>query len=171
MSRAMNGLMVFGMSMIGFLIGAVILQAACVLYNKLAGVEGAWHDLAADDAGPTDSKTTDWAGGVPKLSLGYALSIVCITAIVNAVVGFLIGRGLRGARPAVGGGLWSVSPLAFLIALPANLLVMGAMLPTRFGKGLLVALLYLLLWLVLVLVLVAAVFAVALVLRGVLKTA
>ncbi|MGH7225382.1 MAG: hypothetical protein ACRELF_19350, partial [Gemmataceae bacterium] len=67
--------------------------------------------------------------------------------------------------------LWAVPPVAFLIALPANLLLMAAMLPTRFGKGMLVALLYLLIWLVLVLVLVAAVFVVALVLRGGLKTA
>lgn len=170
MSRAMNGLMVFGMSMIGCLLGAVILQAACVLYNKFAGVEEAWHDLTADDAGQTDSKTMDWAGGVPELSLGYALSVVCITAIVNVVVGFLVGRALRGARSAVGGGLWAVSPLAFLSALPANLLVLGAMLPTRFGKGLLVALLYLLIWLVLVLAIVAAVFAVALVFQVALKT-
>lgn len=166
----MNGLIYLGLSMIGSLIGAVILQSACVLYNKLAGVEGAWHDLTADDAGQADSRTSDWAGGVPKLSLGYAMSIVCITAIVNAVVGFLIGRGFRGARPAVG-GLWVVSPLAFLLALPANILLMGAMLPTRFGKGLLVALLYLLIWLVLVLAIVAAVFAIALVLQGGLKTA
>ncbi|MGH7172353.1 MAG: hypothetical protein ACRELG_18915, partial [Gemmataceae bacterium] len=90
---------------------------------------------------------------------------------VNAVLGFLIGRGLRGARVAVGGGFWAIPSLALLLALPANLLVMGALLPTRFGKGMLVALLYLLIWLVLVLVLVAAVFVVALVLRGGLKTA
>lgn len=171
MPRAMNGLLFFGLSMIGFVIGAIILQAACVLYNKLAGVEGAWRDLTADDTGHTDSKTTDWAGGVPKLSLGYAMSIVCITAIVNAVVGFLIGRGFRGARAAVDAGLFSVSPLALLMALPANLLLMGAMLPTRFGKGLLVALLYLLMWLILVLAIVVAVFTVAVVFRGVLKTA
>lgn len=165
MSRAMNGLMVLGMWMIGALVGAIILQSACVLYNKLAGIEGSRHGLAADDASQTDSKTTDWAGGVPKLSLGYAMSIVCITAIVNAVVGFLIGRVLRGSRAAVGDGLWAVPPLAFLIALPANLLLMAAMLPARFGKGLLVALLYLLIWLILVLVLVVAVFAITLLLR------
>ncbi|MGH7174128.1 MAG: hypothetical protein ACRELG_27995 [Gemmataceae bacterium] len=171
MLRAMDGLMVFGMSMIGFLIGAIILQVACGLYNKLVGVKRSWDGLAADGAGQMDSKATHWAGGVPKISLGYAMSIVCITAIVNVVLGFLIGRSLRGVGATVGGGLWAVSPLAFLIALPANLSVMAAMLPTRFGKALLVALLYLLIWLVLVLALVAVVFAVALVLQGMLQTA
>jgi hypothetical protein len=170
MSRAMNAFLVFGISMIGFFIGAIILQAACVLYNKLAGVEEWWRGLEADDAGQTDSKTTNRAGGVPKLSYGSALGVVCITVIVNAVFGFLIGRVLRGGRAAVGSSLGAVSPLAFLLALPANLLVMSAMLPTRFGKGLLVALLYLLIWLTLVLI-VAAVVGVALVLLGVLKTA
>lgn len=159
MSRAMIAFIAFGMMMIGFMIGAFILQAAWVLYNKFAGVEESWHGLAADDAGKADSKTTDWVGDVPKLNLSYAMGIVCITIIVNAVFGFLIGRGLRGAGAAVGGGLWAVSPVAFLIALPANLLVMAAMLPTRFSKGLLVALLYLLIWFVFVLI-VAAVFAV-----------
>ncbi len=170
MSRTMSSLIVFGLSMIGFLVGALILQAACVLYNKLAGVEESWQVLETDDIGQADSKTMDWMGGVPKPSLGYAISVVCITAIVNAVLGFLIGRGLRGARVAAGGGLWEVSPVAFLIALPANLLVLSAMLPTRFGKGLLVSLLYLLLWLVVVLAIGAAVFVVALILQ-VLKTA
>jgi hypothetical protein len=171
MSRAMNGLILFGTTMIGFVIGAIILQAAWVLYNKFAGVEGSWQGLAADDAGQTDTKTTDWVGDVPKLSLGYALSVVCISAIANAVVAFLVARVFRGARAGVGSGLWAVSPLAFLTALPANLLVMSAMLPTRFSKGLLVALLYLLLWIVLVLAIGAAVFAVALVLREGLNTA
>lgn len=163
MSDAMNAFIAFGMVTTGIFIGAIILQAASVLYNKLAGLE-------ADDADQTDSTTTDGAGGAPKLSYASALGVVCITVIVNAVAGFLISRGLRGGRSAVGSGLWAVSPLAFLIALPANLVVMGAMLPTRFGKGLLVALLYLLIWLVLVSI-VAAVFAIALILRGMLKTA
>lgn len=171
MSRAMTAFIVFGISMIVFVIGAFLLQAACVLYNKLAGVEESGQCLEADDARQTASTTTEWAGGVPKLSLSYALGVVCITMIVNAVVGFLIGRSLRGARVAAGGGLWAVSPFAFLVALPANLLVMSAMLPTRFGKGLLVALLYLLLWLVLVLAIVAAVFAVGVIFRGTLKMA
>lgn len=169
MSRAMNAFLVFGMSMLAFFIGAVILQAAGVLYNKFAGVAESGHGLEADGAGQTDSQTTDWAGGVPKFSYASALGVVCITMMAHAVCGFLIGRGLRGVRVAAGGGLWSVSPLAFLMALPANLLVLGALLPTRFGKGMLVALLYLLIWLVLVL-LVAAVFAVALILRGGLNT-
>lgn len=171
MSRAMTGLIVFGMSMIGVFIGAIILQAACVLYNRFVGVEVSWHGLEPDGVGQTDSKTTDWADGVPKLSLGHAMSVVCIALIANTVFGFVIGRGLRGALPPVGNGLWAVSPLAFLIALPANLLVMGAMLPTRFGKGLLVVLLYLLIWVALVLAIVVAVFAVALIFRAVLQMA
>lgn len=170
MSRTMSGFILFGMSMIAFLLGAIILQAACVLYNKLAGVEKSWSGLKADDAGQTDSKTTSWAGGVSLLGFGEALSVVCITMILNAVLGFLIGRALRGVRAAAGSRLGEVSPLAFLLALPPSLLVMGAMLPTWFGKGLLVALLYLLLWLVLVLAIGAVVFAVALILPGVLPT-
>lgn len=170
MSRSMYAFVGFGLLMIGFAIGAIILQGACVLYNKFAGVEESRDDLETNDTGQTASKTTDGAGGVPKLNYASALGIVCITVIVNAVFGFLIGRVLHGAQVSVDGGLWSVSPLAFLIALPANLLVMGTMLPTRFGKGLLVALLYLLIWLVFVLM-VAGVFAAALILRGTLKMA
>ncbi len=171
MSRTMNAFLVFGVSMIVFFVGATILRAACVLYNKLTGVEESRHGSEADGAGEADSKTTDGAVGVPRLSLSHALSVVCITLIVNVVLGFLIGRGLRAARLGFGGSLWAASPIAFLIALPANLLVMGALLPTRFGKGLLVALLYLLIWLVLVLAIVAAVFAVSLILQRFLKTA
>jgi hypothetical protein len=181
MPHALDGLMIFGAVLIGLFIGALILQAACVLYNKLAGVsaplsrsppmERRWemevaeeprHSFALDDADEPAFEDADRPSGVPKLNLGQAMGIVCISAIANAVVGFLIGRLLGSVRVAAASGLWATSPLAFLIALPANILVMGATLPTSFGKGLLVALLYTLIYLILGIVIAAIVFAIIL---------
>jgi hypothetical protein len=162
MPHTFDGLVLFGVALIGFLIAAIILQAVCALYNKLAGAAEPRHGFAPDDTDQADSMVADWPGGVPKLSLGQAMGIVCISAIANVVVGFLIGRLLGGGRAAVGRGLWATSPIAFLIALPAGILVMGATLPTSFGKGLLIALLYLLIWLVLGIVIITIVFAIIL---------
>ncbi|MFN0050749.1 MAG: hypothetical protein ACKV0T_01070 [Planctomycetales bacterium] len=127
---------------IGSLIGAIILRAACSLFNRLAGSSSA----------------------VPEPSFGQALGIVFATTIANCVVSF-------GARLVIGGGAVAggMSPqtaqiISSLVSLPIGVLVMSAMLmallPTTFGRGLLVSLLYLLVGILVGLVIGVIIFAV-----------
>jgi hypothetical protein len=99
---------------LGTVLGAVLLRAACALYNKLAGGKGS-------------------PSSVPEPLLDKALGITFVTALVQAVAG------------------------SELLALPVSFLVLAAMssalLPTTFGRGLLVALCYLLVGLFVVVVL------------------
>lgn len=132
------------MLLIGTLIGAIILRAACWLLNKLAG-------------GPNAP------GAVPEPSFGKAMGIAFVTALVNAMVGFVLG---------LVGGAAALHPLVVqAISFPVALLVMAgmaaAMLPTTFGKGLLVALLTLVVW-VIVAVVIAIVVMIVLVPLGLL---
>ena len=112
---------------LGTLIGAVLLRAACALYNKLAG-------------GPKSPSS------VPEPPLGKAMGIALVTTIVNAVVGFVLG--LLVAAGMAGAGERRTVITTQLLSFPISLLVMAgmnsALLPTTFGRGFLVALCYLL---------------------------
>jgi hypothetical protein len=95
-------------------LGAVILRAACALYNKMAGGAGS-------------------PSAVPKPEWGRAILITFVTAIVNFGAGLLLGFG--------GGEMLNILiavPAAFLVM--AGMLT--AMLPTSFPRALLVTLLY-----------------------------
>jgi hypothetical protein len=155
MLNGFHGVAIFAVVMGGLFIGALILQAACALYNKLAGV-----GALGDDG--LDAEQADRLGCVPNLSLGQALGIVFIAAALNAIVGFVVGRFMGGPRVKAGGIPWTFSPVAYLVTLPFGMLLMSALVPTRFGKGLLVTLLYTCIWLVLGIVLVALVFVISL---------
>jgi hypothetical protein len=100
---------------IGTLIGAVILRAACWLYNKIAG-------------GPNS------ASAVPEPDFGKAILICFVTALVNSGIQLVLGLVASQMGAATN-----------LISLPISFIVMAAMLtsmlPTTFGRGLLVALL------------------------------
>jgi hypothetical protein len=113
--------------LIGTLIGAVILRAACWLYNKMAG-------------GPKSPSA------VPEPEFGRAMLIVFVTAIVQMGVGFVLGLVIGGGAAATGqADNPSMRLLPSLIGLPLGFLVMAgmltAMLPTTFPRALLVALL------------------------------
>ncbi len=155
MLNGFHGVAIFAVVMIGLFLGAILLQAACALYNKFAGV----GELGADSPDPEQVVRPDC---VPNLGLGQALGIVFITAALNAIVGFVVGRFVGGPRVMAGGTPWTFSPVGYLLTLPFGMLLMSALVPTRFGKGLLVTLLYTLLWLVLGLCLVALFFMISL---------
>jgi hypothetical protein len=107
----------------GVVIGAVILRAACSLFNKMASPQN----------------------GVPEPGFGKALGIVVLNAIASAAAGFPVGMivGLWGQASGIDEK--TTQAVAGLISLPIGFLVMGGlltlMLPTSFGRALLVTLL------------------------------
>jgi hypothetical protein len=116
--------------LIGTVIGAVILRAACWLFNSMAGGD-------------------ERRGGVPEPEFGRAMLITFVTFLVQTgvqmVIGFVTGAGAAAAEQAKPGAGGPAQLMASLIALPVGFLVMAgmltAMLPTSFPKALLVALL------------------------------
>jgi uncharacterized membrane protein len=105
------------------LVGAVILRAACSLYNKLAG-----PDKRVSEPG-----------------FGKAMGIMVVTLIVNVVVGGLLGLLLAGGGAAAGADQRSLQLLVNVVSIPVGFLTMAGMLtvmlPTSFGRALLVTLL------------------------------
>lgn len=134
------GLLVGGL--IGVLIGAVILRAAIALYNAMAG--GA-----------------DSPSGVPEPDFGKAMLIVFVTALVNVGVGLLIGFVFGFGAAAGRMNQQSAGLIAQLVSLPVGLLVQAgmltAMLPTTFGRGILVALLNMVIVIIIVVIIVVLV--------------
>src|SRR5262245_24340816 len=104
------------------LIGAVILRAACSLYNKMAGADKR----------------------VPEPGFGKALGIMVVTLIVNIVVGGVLGLLLAGGGAAAGADQRAMQLLVNVISIPIGFLTMAGMstvmLPTSFGRALLVTL-------------------------------
>lgn len=127
---------------LGSLIGAVILRAAISMYNALGG-------------GP------DSYASVPEPDFGEAMGIVFVTYLVQVVAGMALGFVLGNAGMA---GREDALKLQ-LISLPISLLVMAGMLsmmlPTTFGRGLLVAICQIIVSLLIVGVLVGIFMAVA----------
>jgi len=107
------------------LVGAIILRAAVSLYNTMAG--GA-NSTAA----------------VPEPPMGKAMGITFVTTLVNGVAGFIVGLVIGGAAAATGARGSGVEVTAQLVSLPISVLVMAgmlaAMLPTTFGRAILVTL-------------------------------
>jgi len=107
---------------IGALISAVILRAACSIFNKLAGSEKS----------------------VPEPGFGKALGITAATLVVNVLVGIVIGLVFGAGAVAAGANPAQTQILVNLISMPAGVLVMSgmltAMLPSSFGKSLLITL-------------------------------
>ena len=133
--------------LIGLAIGAVILRAACGIYNSLAG--GEYSD-----------------GGVPSPSFGWAMVIVLVNALVGTVVNFVflfafaffLREMMAGQPPWMqqltlqGASL----PIGFLI----NASFTSIMLPTTFGRSALVVLIQYLIILLIVAVIVGTIFVV-----------
>jgi len=115
---------------IGTLIGAVILRAACWLYNKLVG--GA-----------------DSPSAVPEPDFNKAVIICFVAALVQFGLGMVLG--LAGVAAQLGPTMVNCIsvPLSFLVTAA----MLSAMLPTTFPRALLVALLQFVVIIVIVLVL------------------
>jgi hypothetical protein len=130
---------------IGTVIGAVFLRAAIALYNKMAGGESS-------------------PSSVPEPEFGKAMGITFVTSLVQMVVGFFIGLVTAAGAAAARERGQGVDVLAQLISFPVSLLIMAgmlcAMLPTTFGRAILVTLCYMLVVLLVVGVLVGIVFLV-----------
>ena len=119
---------------IGLVIAAVLLRAAVSFFNKLAG-------------GPNAPEA------VPEPGFGKAMGISFVTGLVNYGVGFVLEQ--------VGLAI-KTHPLAVqAVSLPVSALMMGvllaSMLPTTFGKGVVIALLNMAVMLAIVIVIVAVV--------------
>jgi len=114
------GLLDIGLA-IGTAIGAIILRAAVSMYNGMAGGEG-----------------------VPEPPMGRAMGIMFVTALVNGAAGFVLGMVVGGAAAAGGAQGQGAAVTAQLASLPVGFLVMAgmlsAMLPTTFGRAILVTL-------------------------------
>ena len=128
---------------IGTMIGAVILRAAISMYNSLAG-------------------GVDSPSSVPEPSFGESMGIVFVTYLVNMGAGLALGFAMGAGGMAGPGDELKVQ----LISLPVGLVVMAAMLtamlPTTFGRALLVAICQIIISLLIVGVIVAIVMAVGL---------
>lgn len=94
--------------------------------------------------------------GVPRLSLDRAMRVVFVAALLNIAASFIVLRVLRLAGLAAGANALRSLPFD-LVVIPLSLLVLSClttvMLPTSFGKGLLVTLIFLFLSLVLAVIL------------------
>jgi hypothetical protein len=119
---------------VGTVIGAVLLRAAISLYNKVAGGAGSPR-------------------GVREPAFGEAMGVTFATCLVNACVGVVLGLVREAVTAAAGPGarggvnvLTQPAPVAVSLLVMAGLL--SAVLPTTFGRALLVVLCYTLIVLV-----------------------
>ena len=104
--------------LIGLAIAAVILRAACALFNKMAGGAGS-------------------PGSVPSPGFGKAMLMVLVIGIIQFVTGIVMGV-VGVVTPDMGLVTTNLisAPISFLVSAG----MISAMLPTSFGKGLGVAL-------------------------------
>lgn len=164
---------IFAVVMAWLLVGAGILQGACALYNRLAGLGAdSTQETADDDEQPTaaaahvgaPAATPDDNAATPvQLGFGPAAGIVFGTAVASLILGFLVAKVAHGAGLTTETRIWVFSPITYLVTIPVSLVVIAGILPTRFSKGLVIAFLYLLIWLVIGVVIAAIVLAAALV--------
>lgn len=164
--------------LIGFLIGAALLRTACILYNllvaalvapdgRLPAMDLSRENRHGSETGITTepSRTSALETGdkpnednsdrirvVPKIGYGQALGILFLSSIVAALAGFLAAKFAGGFKLTSLDNPADIPPIAYLVALAVSILAIGTLLPTSFGKGVLVALLHALLWIVFIIV-------------------
>lgn len=157
-----------GYIVIGAVVGAIFLKAACALFNMLAGASSETSDRSArrPTAGESSTDITtapsqkqlpageDWPDyvnlatlpGVTRPSFERAMAIVFIVALGNLVSLFILHRLSRLAGQVGPSGAFLSLPL-LCIYYPLGFLILSGtikiMLPTSIAKGLLIALLYL----------------------------
>lgn len=127
--RVVVGLMVLGLMLLFVtVVGAIILRIAASLYNSMFGGK---------------RKSTR----VPVPEFGQAMAITLGTTIVNFGVGLVIGFVFGFGGAAAGLQARAMSVPAQLVSIPVSFLVLSAMLssmlPTTFGKAMVVAVLQL----------------------------
>lgn len=114
---------------VGIPVGAITLRGAVSLYNKIVG---------------------ETSPAVPEPSMGKAMGIMLVIMLIDFVVGFFVGSIVGGAAPRGRG----IHASAQLISLGIGAIVMAgtfsAMLPTKFGRAVLVTLCYILIMLLVV---------------------
>jgi len=136
---------------IGTLIGAVILRAAILLYNAMAG-------------GP-DSRSS-----VPEPLFGKAMGIIFVTMLVNAAVNFVMGMATDPGVPVARARANKVDVVAQLASFVVSLLVLAgmlsAMLPTTIGRAIIVTFFYMVICVLVVVVITVALMAFGVALRG-----
>lgn len=151
---------------IGLLIGAAILRGAISLANMCIGGES-YESRSSYDDDDLDYRPRRSASSskVPEPSLGQAMMIILVTAIVNAVVGFGVGIVVGVAGAGANMDQQSIQIIAQLIGLPVGFLIMSgmltALLPTSFGRACLVTLFYYLICIAIGIAIVAVVFVAA----------
>lgn len=143
------------------LFGSFVLKFSCALFNFIAGVSGAPSSpmatrtpvIASLDKSNSELRGDEEVGnemvvilpGVPMPTFEWAMRILFFATLVNTSGSFIIFRFVRLVGLASGGGALADLSI-FLISSPCGILVLGgicaAMLPTNFGKGLLVSLLF-----------------------------
>ncbi len=133
----------FGL-VVGSAIGSVILRTAVYLFNSITGAGN------SRDA-------------VPEPSYGEGFGIIFVTIIVNAVAGVLAGLAIGFGCGLAGIGADRARIYAQIASIPLNILVMSgtfsSMLPTSFGRALVIAIGYMIVWFFIVVAIVIGVFA------------
>ena len=123
----LDWMFIFFPAMIGAVFGAVFLLTAIAFHNMIAGGAEAPGSVAA--------------------SFAKALGITFATALVNVVVGIGVVLVLQATPAALYVPVGISGLLSQVVALPLSLLVMAAMftavLPTSFGRAVVIMLLYL----------------------------
>jgi hypothetical protein len=155
--------------LVATMIGAFILKVSCALCNLLVGAGANSYSPPTPSVSPSipqtgitteprallvleDAETPcpriEIPSWVPKPSFEWAMCIVFAAALVNLVAYFLLDRVLRLAGMATGLNALRSLPMQLIFCPLSFLLHSGmytAMLPTSFGKGLLIFLIYLML--------------------------
>ena len=129
------------------LIGGVILKVSCILYNLLACVLS--MSFEPPNSYKPESKPVTVTNinppSVPRPSIEQAMCIVFVAALLSMMAEFIAIRLFRFAGFATGISALRSLPLDLLFFVLAILIhshINAVMLPTTFGKGLLVALIH-----------------------------
>jgi hypothetical protein len=157
---------------IGLLIGAVILRAAVSFANKCLPQTSSRYDDDDyydwdDDDRPRSRRRRSSTKAIPEPSMGQAMLIVFVNAVVGGGVGFVIGFVMGAAGLANDRGAMVVMQgmnlvLGFLIAAG----ILTAMLPTTFPRACLVVLFQYLIVLAICIVILVPLFILGFALRG-----
>jgi hypothetical protein len=132
---AAEGLVILlGSLLLALFIGSVCLRGACYFYNLMAG-------------GPKSPTS------VPEPSTGKAMGILAVIMGANWALSCVIGLATSAGQAAGGArGSPGLNLLGAAVSVPLSFLIMAgmltAMLPTTFGRSILVTLLYLLICLI-----------------------